>query len=87
MTHLVRRRHIITPTRLIKEIDRLVGPRRRSEFVTDAISEKLEREKRIRATREAMKLPPVDVPEWRTPEAASQWVRHLRRESDRSRNV
>jgi hypothetical protein len=89
MTHVTTTRtHLIAPKKLIEEIDRLVGPRRRSEFLTEAAAEKLQREKLLQATREAMKLPPVDdVPEWGTPEKVSQWIRDLRQESDRDRNV
>jgi hypothetical protein len=77
MTHVVRT-HFIAPKELIDEVDRLVGPRRRSEFLTEATAEKLKREKLVRLTREVMKLPPVGVPEWRTAESTSKWVRDLR---------
>lgn len=87
MTHALTRTHLIAPKKLIEEVDRLVGPRRRSEFVTEAVAEKLERGKLLRVTREVMKLPPVNVPEWASPEAASKWVHDGRHESDRSRNV
>jgi hypothetical protein len=86
MSHVVRT-HFVAPKDLIEETDRLVGSRRRSQFIADAVAEKLKREKLLRATHEAMKLPPVDVPEWSTPEAASQWVHDLRAESDRKRNL
>lgn len=86
MTHV--RTHFIAPKELIKEVDRLVGPRRRSEFLTEAAAEKLKREKLLRVVREAAKLPPVrDVPEWETPAAVSKWVHDLRVESDRKRHV
>ena len=57
MTHVVRT-HFIAPKELIEEVDKLVGPRRRSEFLTEATAEKLKREKLLRLTREVMKLPP-----------------------------
>lgn len=88
MTHVLTRTHLSAPKELIEELDRIVGPRRRSEFVTMAISEKLKREKLIRAVRHAARLPAErDVSEWKTPEAVSQWVHDLRAESDRARNV
>lgn len=65
----------------------LVGSRRRSEFLTEATVEKLKRYKLLQATSEVMKLPPVDVPEWKTAESTSKWVHDLRVESDRKRNV
>jgi hypothetical protein len=87
MTHVVRT-HFIAPKDLIEEVDRLVGPRRRSEFLTEAAAEKLKREKLVLATREAMKLPPAEgIPEWDTPESTSKWVHDLRVENDRIRKV
>jgi hypothetical protein len=87
MTHVVRT-HFIAPKDLIKEVDRLVGARRRSQFLTEAAAEKLKREKLLRFTREVMKLPPAEgIPEWETPESTSKWVHDRRVESDRARNV
>jgi hypothetical protein len=88
MAHVLTRTHVIAPKELIEEIDRLVGPRRRSEFITDAAAEKLKREKLLQATRKAMALPPVDdVPEWKTPEAVSRWVHDQRVDSRPIRKV
>lgn len=87
MTHVMTRAHFIAPKALIDEVDRFVGPRRRSEFLTEATAEKLRRDKLLQATREVMQLPPVDVPEWKTAESTSKWVHDLRVESDRKRNV
>jgi hypothetical protein len=82
MSHVVRT-HFIAPKALIEKVDKLVGPRRRSEFLTEAVTEKLERENRIRAVRHALTLPAVrDVPGWETPEAVSQWLRDIRADSD-----
>jgi hypothetical protein len=88
MTHVVRT-HFIAPKELIEEVDKLVGPRRRSEFFTKAATKELQREKLLRLTREVMKLPPdeVDTPGWETPEAVSKWVHDLRHENDRIRKV
>jgi hypothetical protein len=87
MSHVVRT-HFIAPKKLIEEVDRLVGPRRRSEFLTEAAAEKLKREKLLQATREAMALPAErDIAGWETPEAVSKWVHNLRVESDHARNV
>jgi hypothetical protein len=82
MTHVIRT-HFIAPKDLIEEVDRLVGARRRSKFLTEAAAEKLKREKLLRATREMLSLSPADVPEWATPESTAQWIRDLRAESDR----
>ena len=88
MSHVLTRTHVIAPKELIEEIDRLVGPRRRSEFITDAAAEKLKREKLLRLTREVMKLPPEeDVPGWETSEAVSKWVRDQRVDNKPIRKV
>jgi metal-responsive CopG/Arc/MetJ family transcriptional regulator len=46
MTHVVRT-HVIAPKELIDEVDKLVGHRRRSEFIVEAAAEKLQREHRL----------------------------------------
>jgi hypothetical protein len=87
MTNVVRT-HFTAPKDLIKEVDRLVGARRRSQFLTEAAAEKLKREKLLRFTREVMNLPAAEgIPEWETPESTSKWVHDGRVESDRARNV
>jgi hypothetical protein len=86
MPHVLTRTHVTAPKGLIEEVDRLVGPRRRSEFFAEAAAEKLKREKLLQTTRHAMTLPPeLGVPGWETPEAVSQWVRDIRKESDPKR--
>jgi hypothetical protein len=83
MSHALTRTHLIVPKELIEEVDRLVGPRRRSEFIASAVDEKVRREKVLQAVREAVKLPADrDIPGWETPEAVSKWVRDIRAESD-----
>jgi metal-responsive CopG/Arc/MetJ family transcriptional regulator len=88
MSHALTRTHVIAPKQLIEEVDRIVGPRHRSEFITDAVAEKLKREKLLQATRRAMSLPAVDdVPEWKTPEAVSKWVHDQRVDNKPIRKV
>jgi hypothetical protein len=88
MTHASTRTHVIAPKELIEEVDRIVGPRHRSEFITDAVAEKLKWEKLLQATRKAMALPPVDdVPEWNTPESTAKWLGDGRAEPKRIRKV
>ena len=87
MSHVVRT-HFIAPKELIEEVDKLVGPRRRSEFLTEATAEKLKREKLLRLTREVMKLPPGSgLPEWDTPESTAKWIREGRVDSRPIRKV
>ena len=87
MSHVVRT-HFIAPKELIEEVDKLVGPRRRSEFLTEAATEKVRREKLLRLTREVNKLPPAEsIPEWDTPESTAKWLRDGRAEPRRIRKV
>ncbi|MHB8577936.1 MAG: hypothetical protein ACYDCQ_21710, partial [Dehalococcoidia bacterium] len=52
---------------------------KRSEFVIEALREKLARELRTRALQEGAGILAVaDYPEWETPEQTSAWVRGLR---------
>jgi metal-responsive CopG/Arc/MetJ family transcriptional regulator len=77
------RAHVVLPKDLLEEIDSLVGQRKRSDFVTEALREKLARERQTRALREAVgTLDPADHPEWSTPEKISAWVRDLRAVDD-----
>jgi predicted transcriptional regulator len=77
------RTHIVMPKELVAEVDHLVGPRRRSEFIAEAVAEKVARERlRQAAHKVAGSLADVDTPGWETPESTVEWVRALRRESD-----
>ena len=75
-----RRAHIVMPAELVAKIDAQVGPRKRSRFVQEAVEEKLRRQ-RLQASLAEMagSLASVEIPGWETPEAASEWVRALRR--------
>jgi Arc/MetJ-type ribon-helix-helix transcriptional regulator len=71
--------HIVLPESVIEEIDELVGPRKRSEFIAEAIEQRLERERFQRALDAASgSLNSEDYPEWSTPEKTYEWVRKLR---------
>src|SRR5712692_1398942 len=73
------RTHIVVPRELVEEVDRLAGPRKRSEFIAAAVQEKLARERRERAFEESAGiLDPANYPEWNTGEDISAWVRGLR---------
>lgn len=77
------RAHVVVPEDLLREVDALVGPRRRSEFFADAAREKLGRERLRRVAHEMVgSLKAEPTPDWETPELASTWVRSLRVESD-----
>lgn len=69
------RTHIILPDRLVEEIDGVVGKRKRSGFVEEAIREKLKRGALLKALKEtAGILPPGEYPEWETADKAAAWV-------------
>lgn len=77
------RAHVIVPEDLLREVDALVGNRKRSDFFVEAAREKMDRMKLRRAAHElAGFLKDVETPGWQTPAATSAWVRSLRRESD-----
>lgn len=79
------RAHVVIPEDLLREIDDLVGPRKRSDFFVDAAREKVDREKlRMMAHELAGSLKGDTIPGWETAEAASRWVHALRREGDES---
>jgi len=86
----VARTHVLLPSELLAAIDRRVGQRRRSQFLTEAAREKLERDdaarrfaERVAAFRNAAgSLAGRTIPEWATQESADAWVREQRRGRD-----
>jgi metal-responsive CopG/Arc/MetJ family transcriptional regulator len=79
---MLMRTHVILPTELVEEVDRLVGARRRSRFVEAAIRGLLKRERMAAALRQTAGSLKSDNPEWETPEKVSEWVAEQRREDD-----
>ena len=70
------------PEQLMKEIDDLVGGRQRSNFITQAAEKELTRLRQLRALDEvAGAWKDQDHPELK--QGAAEWVRKLRRESER----
>jgi metal-responsive CopG/Arc/MetJ family transcriptional regulator len=77
------RTHVVLPRDLVEAVDELVGQRTRSEFVEEALREKVARERMARALIECVGvLHPGDYPEWDTPEKTSEWVHKLRQEEN-----
>jgi hypothetical protein len=76
-----KRAHVLLPQDLIKEIDSIVGPRRRSAFLVETARDAVRRTKLLRFLEE-------DAPSGRDTDqsepsdSAARWVRQLRRESD-----
>ena len=81
------RTHIVFPKDLVRAIDQLVGQRKRSAFVAEAVAEKLEREQLGRALAEtAGSLSDADYPHWASQEKISAWVREMRAFANESTN-
>jgi hypothetical protein len=76
-----KRTHVLLEEKLVKDIDRLVGTRRRSSFLTEAAQEKLMRLRQIEALKAAAGAwKDRDHPELK--DGSEKWVRKLRRESE-----
>src|SRR5690348_9633404 len=84
-TLATRRAHIILPEQLVEDIDRMVGRRRRSGFIAQAIETELMRLRQLVAIEKA-------AGSWKSqnhPElaqGAARWVSRLRQESDKRLN-
>jgi metal-responsive CopG/Arc/MetJ family transcriptional regulator len=73
------RTHVVLPTELVEEIDRIAGKRKRSEFIEETLRERLIRERQREAFRQcAGILKDAAIPEWETPEKTYEWVRRGR---------
>jgi metal-responsive CopG/Arc/MetJ family transcriptional regulator len=74
---------MILPEEMVKEVDELVGKRKRSRFVEEAVREKLWREKQSAAlAATAGVLSAEDYPEWASSEQVAAWVHDMRRRDD-----
>ena len=78
------RTHVVLPEDLVKSVDALAGKGKRSQFIEEAIREKV-RIDTLRAALEATAgaFSAKDHPHWDTPEKVASWVRESRRESDK----
>ena len=85
------RTHISLPEDLVAEIDTLVGARKRSAFIEEAVRWKLINERQRQALDKLLAMPPLEAPEpgnpisWANVEDASKWVRDLRYEDEAAR--
>ncbi len=78
------RTHVVLPDDMVEAVDRLVGKRRRSAFISEAVAERLRREGLLRALEEtAGVLSAEDHPEWADSRKVAAWVRKIRRRSGR----
>lgn len=75
------RTHVVLPDKLVQDVDKLVGKRRRSHFMEEAIREKLKRDKLLSALQQTAGIISADdYPDWSTTEKVAAWVRQCRQE-------
>ena len=78
-----RRAHVVIPSDLLQEIDVRVGQRKRSEFIQEAIEEKLGRMRRVEAFERVVgSVADGDIPEWETRESTAEWLRAIRQDRE-----
>lgn len=78
------RTHVILSDDVLEELDKLVGKRKRSQFIEEAVRARLQRERQHTAVREgAGILKDSDIPEWATPEKTYEWIRRSREMADK----
>lgn len=74
--------HITFPDDLVEGIDQIVGNRRRSAFIAQAVRERVRLEQVLRLLKESAGiLKEENYPHWATPKNVARWVRNLRRQS------
>ena len=79
MMETKKRTHVVVPEELIREVDRLSGKRKRSQFITQAIKREIQRLNYIMAVKEtAGTWETEDHPELK--DGSETWVRKLRDE-------
>lgn len=75
------RTNVTLPGELLREVDELAGPRGRSQFVADAVTWKVKRE-RLRRALDAARGAWVGTPSYMTPDEAYRWIRSMRDEDN-----
>ena len=81
-----KRTHIVLSDQLVKDIDTLVGRRRRSSFITEVVEKELARLRQIQAIKAATGAwKDKDHPELK--QGSAKWVRKLRQENERRKMV
>lgn len=80
MSKEMMRTHVVVPPELVATVDRLVGRRRRSQFFSEAVQEKVARIRLAQAAKNVVgSLADTAIDGWETSEAAAEWVRESRR--------
>jgi hypothetical protein len=74
------RTHVVIPVDLLAEIDRVAGPRKRSEFIVNAVDAALRSRRQLEALKAVMDAGPIEwgIPGWEGVDPAEQ-IRRLRR--------
>jgi hypothetical protein len=75
-----KRTHVVLSEQLVKDIDRLVGGRQRSSFLTQAAERELMRLRQLKALDELMPWDEKKHPELK--QGAAKYVRKLRRQDE-----
>jgi metal-responsive CopG/Arc/MetJ family transcriptional regulator len=75
------RTNVTLPEELLREVDELAGPRGRSQFVADAVTWKVKRE-RLRRALDAARGAWVGTPSYMNPDEAYRWIRSMREEDN-----
>lgn len=71
--------HLVFPRELLERIDKLIGKRKRSQFVVEATKEKLARERFLKILKKAAgSWKDEDYPEFRTKKGVDKYIRRLR---------
>jgi len=79
------RAHIVLPEGLLREIDALVGHRKRSAFLAEVAEREVRRRRLLKVLSEdAPAWNPADHPEIEEAGGSAAWVKNLRREWERS---
>ena len=77
------RAHVIVDESILKEIDRLVGKKKRSSFIADAAKKELQRLNQLSLLRKLKGTwKDKDHPEMQGKEGTDGWVRALREENE-----
>ncbi len=75
------RTNLLLPEELVREVDRIAGPRNRSRFIAEAVEARLRRARLREAWEKSFGiLRREDHPHWATSEKVVDWVREMRAE-------
>ncbi len=73
------RTHLVLPEELVNEVDAIVGKRKRSRYVEDAVRERVRRDKVLAALQNTAGILSAETyPHWATPEDVDNWVSESR---------